>query len=109
MSVQALKGSSHLLQTQTQLDIPSSGKYSTLIFDTVATIANNLSRFAVPAITLYALSNIPGAEAPGVAYLSCMAICSALCSAGTGGVGAPVCITACASACAPAIPVSILL
>ena len=80
-------------------------KFSTML----PGIARNVAKIAFPTACVFVLSNIPGVEAPGLAYLSCLTICSMGCSFATGGIGTPACIASCAAACSPAVPISIIL
>jgi hypothetical protein len=69
------------------------GKYSYLA-PSMRGIATNLNKIAIPAITLFALSNIPGADGGPLAYAACVAGCAPVIS-GLAGPAAIACFNWC--------------
>jgi len=63
------------------------GKYSTW----VPCIARAVEKYALPAITLFALSSLPAAEAGPMAFTACTTLCLGFASP----ILAPACITSC--------------
>ena len=66
---------------------PLSGRFSL----NLPQIASNLNKVAVPAIALYAFSNVPTALAGPIAYSACVAGCTVF----SGMIGLPVCVGGC--------------
>jgi len=55
--------------------IPSTEQVAQKFTTNLPTIAKNLSKVALPALALIALSNMATAEAGPIAYVTCMASC----------------------------------
>jgi hypothetical protein len=87
MTIKAINGQAQQLVNQNTQNM---GRYSTWL----PRIASNVGKLAVPAIALYAMANIPGANAGPATYLACVEACFAL--AGWWFPPAiPVCVTGC--------------
>ncbi len=71
-------------------------KFSTM----VPTIGRILNAFAVPAIALFALSNIPGAEGGPISYGVCVSACLSLATP----VFMPACLVSCVGLSGPWCP-----
>ncbi|MBP7074559.1 MAG: hypothetical protein KBA81_04150 [Rhabdochlamydiaceae bacterium] len=74
------------------------GRYSDWTSN-VNSIVKNLNKIAVPAITFFALSNLPGVDGGPLAYAACVASCMPVIS----GMAGPAAIT-CFNWCLPLLP-----
>ncbi|MDN3506022.1 MAG: hypothetical protein P0S96_02195 [Simkaniaceae bacterium] len=72
------------------------GKYSL----NLPVVAKKINRIAIAALVLYALANLPGAEAGPASYATCIASCLALATP----VAAPACTVGCLALAGPWCP-----
>ena len=93
MSIDPISEHSMIQHPETAL-----GKYSYWT-PSVNGVVKNLNKIAVPAITFFALSNIPGVDGGPLAYATCVAGCMPIIS----GMAGPAAI-ACFNWCLPLLP-----